>query len=63
MNKVYIFFACILVAALLIVAVPMVCIWALNIISEQAVWGWYIPHTFATYLATLVLAGVFGRSS
>jgi hypothetical protein len=42
---------------------PLLVLWALNTLSEQANLGWYIPHSFWTYVATFVLAVIFGGSS
>jgi hypothetical protein len=37
---------------LLLAISPMIVLWSLNTYSEQAHWGWYIPHNVWTYLAT-----------
>jgi hypothetical protein len=34
---------------------PLFILWSLNTISEQAHFGWYIPHNVWTYLATFYL--------
>lgn len=34
---------------------PLLSIWALNVLSEQAKWGWQIPHNLYTYFAWLLL--------
>lgn len=44
---------------LLLLLSPLVSLWALNTISEQAHFGWYIPHNFWTYLSVYALAAVF----
>lgn len=36
---------------LLLILSPMIALWSLNTLSEQAHWGWYIPHNVWTYLA------------
>ncbi|MNQ14492.1 hypothetical protein D3C85_274450 [compost metagenome] len=38
---------------------PMLSLWSLNTISEQAGMGWYVPHNFWTYLSVYGLAVVF----
>jgi hypothetical protein len=30
---------------------PVLTLWAVNTFSEQAHWGWHIPHNIWTYLA------------
>jgi len=48
----------ILIIALVIVGLllsPLLGLWALNTISEEAKLGWYIPHTFWTYVSVWVL--------
>jgi len=44
----FVFFLLILLLAIS----PMIVLWSLNTYSEQAHWGWYIPHNVWTYLAT-----------
>lgn len=50
-----------IIIALLLIA-PLLCIWALNTISEQSGMGWNVPHNFWTYLSIFILVGAFGRS-
>ncbi len=43
---------------------PMIVLWSLNVISEEASLGFYIPHTMWTYICTLlIVASVRGSSS
>jgi len=47
-----------LVIALVVIALilsPLITLWALNTISEEAKMGWYIPHTIWTYIPIWVL--------
>lgn len=48
----------ILLAVLLIIAGPLIIIWALN-----TLFGLGIAYTFWTWLAALILAGSFGKAS
>lgn len=45
----------VLVFILLVLFIPMSTLWGLNTLSEQALWGWYIPHNFWTYVAVIAL--------
>ena len=48
----------VLIIALVIVGLllsPLLGLWALNTISEEAKFGWHIPHTFWTYISVWVL--------
>lgn len=47
----------VLLIAVLIVG-PIATIWALNVL-----FGLYIPYTFATWLAVLILTAAFGKTS
>jgi len=40
---------------LLMAISPALCLWSLNTLSEQAHWGWHIPHNTWTYLAVIGL--------
>lgn len=42
---------------------PLISIAALNTISEQSNFGWYIPHNFWTYLSVWGLAITFRGGS
>lgn len=42
---------------------PMLILWAANTLFEQAGAATQIPHNFWTYLAVLVLGGLFTGSS
>jgi hypothetical protein len=45
--------AAIAVLMILLMAIgPVLLLWGLNTFSEQAHWGWHIPHNTWTYLAT-----------
>lgn len=45
----------ILIILTLIILGPLGTIWALNTLSEEAKFGWYIPHGFWTYVPIWVL--------
>ena len=53
----------ILLVVFLIIVAPLVSLWGLNTISEQAGFGWYVPHNVWTYLSVYALAVPFGRST
>ena len=42
---------------------PMGTLWALNTISEEAKFGWYIPHAFWTYVPIWVLMLIWKSAS
>ena len=51
--------------ALVVVAIALalaflcfLCIWSLNMLSEQAGWGWHIPHTVLSYVSIFLLLSV-----
>ena len=45
---------------LLYAIAPLLTLWSLNTLSEQAQWGWYIPHNVWTYLAIFYLLIIRG---
>jgi len=42
---------------------PLLTLWALNTISEEAKFDWYIPHTVWTYISIWALLIVWNGSS
>jgi hypothetical protein len=54
--------AIVFVVVLLFMLGPMLTLWALNTLSENAHFGWYIPHNVWTYLAIFVLCGIFNTN-
>jgi hypothetical protein len=42
---------------------PLLALWGLNTISEQAHLGWYIPHGLWTYVGCWAVAAGFGRKT
>jgi hypothetical protein len=51
--------ALVLLVVLVILLAPLLAIWGVNTISEQASMGWYIPHNVWTYLSIYALSAVF----
>lgn len=55
-----------IVVSLIVLAVifgPLAILWALNVISAEAKWGWSIPYNLATWAAALLLGGIFSVPS
>jgi hypothetical protein len=51
-------FLSLLLVGLIVVAFvlgPLLTLWALNTLSEEAKFGWYIPHSFWTYVSVWAL--------
>jgi len=48
---------------LVLLIAPFFTIWAVNTIAEQAGTDFYIPHSFWSYVATLVILILFSGSS
>lgn len=46
------------IGLLILLLSPLLAIWGLNTISEQAQFGWHVPHNAWTYLAIYALAAV-----
>lgn len=42
---------------------PMVVLWSINVISEEATLGFYIPHTVWTYISTIIIVAALRGSS
>jgi hypothetical protein len=53
-------FFIVLVMIVAVVIGPLIAIGSLNLLSEEAHWGWTIPHSPWTYLALYGLALAFG---
>lgn len=47
------------IVVLILCISPLLTLWALNTISEQSGFGWYIPHNVWTYLSVWGLVFVF----
>jgi hypothetical protein len=47
--------ATVILLIVLILLTPLLVLWGLNTLSEQAGLGWYIPHNLWTYLAVYAL--------
>lgn len=50
---------CLVALVIVLVIAPLIAIASLNTISEQALFGWHIPHTLWTYLSIYGLMLVF----
>ena len=54
----------IVVIVILLCIAPMILLWCLNTLSEQGDLGYYIPHNFWTYLASIgILVYIRGGKS
>jgi len=48
--------------AFLLSVMPFLIIISLNTLSEQAKWGWHIPHNFSTYISIFILISSISSS-
>lgn len=53
----------VILAFVMVLVGPALGIWAINTLSEQAGSDFYIQHSFWSYLAILVLGGLFRGGS